>query len=99
MIGLVVSQFHDLDEIERNAARICASTHADKGKKIYEEFSQIKMFNLNYMYIRVSDPGLLHLAGSGYKKKNHDNLHKINQNYKTIIFFKKKKYLLFSTYE
>jgi len=30
MIGLVVSQFHDLDEIERNAARICASTHADK---------------------------------------------------------------------
>jgi len=31
MIGLVVSQFHDLTEIERNASRICSSTHAAAG--------------------------------------------------------------------
>lgn len=31
MIGLVVSQFHDLTEIERNASRICNSTHASAG--------------------------------------------------------------------
>lgn len=35
VIGLLVSQFHDLEEVKGNARRICAATHNHKDNKIY----------------------------------------------------------------
>merc|ERR1719477_378322 len=35
VIGLLVSQFHDLEEVKGNARRICAATHNHSENKIY----------------------------------------------------------------
>merc|ERR1711872_405205 len=35
VIGLLVSQFHDLEEVKGNARRICGSTHHHKDNKEY----------------------------------------------------------------
>jgi len=37
VVGLVVSQFHDLDEVKGNARRICGSTHDHKENKTMTE--------------------------------------------------------------
>jgi len=35
MVGLVISQFHDLEEVRGNARRICGSTHHHENNKTY----------------------------------------------------------------